>query len=348
MSRSDRFLKACRMEAVDTVPIWLMRQAGRYMPEYRALRAKHSMLEMIHTPDLAAEVTLQPVKAFDLDAAIIFADILPLADSLGLGLDFVEGVGPRFQNPLSSPEDIQRLAPPDVRESLKGTLTAISKVRKELDQTVPLIGFAGAPYTLASYMLEMKSEDRVAEALKFAEQEPSAWSHLMEILAHGTVDYLRAQVEAGAQALQLFDSWAGQLPPDRYRALAAPWTRYIFEGLSDLDCPLIHFATGSRGIFPELVRAGGTVLGVDESLPLRDARTLTRDRVALQGNLPPTLLADGTTEEIHDEARLCIQSMADRNGYIFNLGHGVLKHTDPARVRDLIQFVHETQPNPGT
>lgn len=341
MSRADRFLNACQGKKVDTTPVWYMRQAGRYMAEYRTLRKKYSLLEMVHNPELATEVTLQPVNAFDVDAAIIFADILPIADALGLGLEFIEGEGPHFKKPIRTAKDVEMLPKADVKESLKGTIEAIKLTRKELDGKVPLIGFAGAPFTLASYMIDGPYPNRLGNTMAFATQVPDAWAILMETLTKITIEYMKAQHKAGAQALQLFDSWAGELSPMQYKQYVHPYSKEIFTKLKSTKIPLIHFSTGSEDILESLQSAGGTVMGVDHDLPLAEARKMTGDNIPLQGNLCPELLAEGTWREVQAAARSCLKNMGTRRDYIFNVGHGIQKETDPKRVKDLTDYVHK-------
>ncbi len=339
--RNDRFLRACRREPVDVTPIWLMRQAGRYMAEYRALRARYSILEMIKTPELAAEVTLQPIHAFDLDAAIIFADILTLLEAMGLPLDFVSGEGPVLSRPVRRDDDVRALAVPEPDEKLAFTLEAIRRVRRELDGRLPLIGFSGAPFTLACYAIEGGSSREFLHTRRFMYEQSRAWHALMEKLADGITRYLRAQAEAGAQALQLFDSWVGLLGPADYREYVLPHTQNIFEGLRDLDAPLIHFGTGTAGLLPLLREAGGSVIGVDWRIDLDAAWRLVGEEVAVQGNLDPMLLACGAPEQICAQADRILAQAAGRPGHVFNLGHGILKITPPEHVAALIDHVHK-------
>jgi uroporphyrinogen decarboxylase len=340
MSRSSRFLDACAGRMPENTPVWFMRQAGRYMPEYRALREKYSILEMIRNPELATEVTLQPIHAFEVDAAIIFSDILPLVDAMGLGLDFIAGEGPRFARPIQGPADLDRLRTPSAAEDLAPTLEAISMTRKALNGTVPLIGFSGAPFTLACYAIQGEGGNRFERAQSFLGEHPAAWHRLMDLLADTVLDYLLLQAEHGAQALQLFDSWAGLLTPEQYREFVHPYSARILQGLEALDIPRIHFGTNSPNIYTSLGAAGGTVLGVDRDLSLSEARALT-PRVALQGNLSPQLLADGAWEDVTAATDRILEEMRSFPGHIFNTGHGILKQTDPDRVRRLTDYVHE-------
>ena len=335
-----RFLRACRREPVDVTPIWLMRQAGRYMAEYRALRERYSILEMIKTPELAAEVTLQPIHAFDLDAAIIFADILTLLEAMGMPLDFVSGEGPVLGRPVRHADDVRALTAPDPEEKLAFTLEAIRMVRRELEGRLPLIGFSGAPFTLACYAIEGGGSREFLHTRRFMYEQPRLWHAWMEMLAKAIADYLRAQVEAGAQALQLFDSWVGLLGPRDYREFLLPHTHRILDGLRDLNVPLIHFGTGTAGLLPLLREAGGDVIGVDWRIDLDAAWRLLGDRVAVQGNLDPVLLACAPLDRIRAGADHILAQAANRPGHIFNLGHGVLKTTPPEHVAALVEHVH--------
>ena len=342
-----RFIRACRRLPVDTTPIWLMRQAGRYMAEYRDLRAQHSMLEMIRSPELAAEVTLQPIHAFDLDAAIIFADILPPLIGMGLSLDFVKGTGPVIHNPIRSRADVEKLATPPAEEWLGSTLEAIEIVVRELEsRKLPLIGFAGAPFTLASYAVEGGGSKDYARTKALMYSDPEAWHMLMEKLSAVQADYLLRQVEAGAAALQVFDSWAGlALGKDTYNRFVAPYNTRLFTELEQTGVPVVNFSTGTFPYLEDVAACGGDVIGVDFRMPLGDAwRKIGYDR-AIQGNLDPmTLLAPwpdlkAAIDRVLDEA-------AGRPGHIFNLGHGLFKETPVDAVRRLVDYVHERAGQP--
>jgi uroporphyrinogen decarboxylase len=318
-----------------------MRQAGRYMSEYRALRKRYSILEIIKTPDLATEVTLQPINAFELDAAIIFADILPVLQGMGLDLEFVKGDGPVIHNPLRTAADVTALAVPPAEEILGFTLEAIKQVRQELAGRVPLIGFSGAPFTLASYAIEGGSSRNYLRAKSLMYNQPQVWHTLMEKLATVVGDYLRAQAAAGAQTLQLFDSWVGALSPADYREHVLPHSRRVIEiAKSEADVPLIHFGTDTAGILPLIREAGGDVIGVDWRIDLAEAWTTLGDEVAVQGNLDPVLLF-APIPEIQKQAAHILDSVSDKPGHIFNLGHGILKQTPVTHVAALVDFVHE-------
>jgi uroporphyrinogen decarboxylase len=326
---------------VDTTPIWLMRQAGRYMPEYRQLREQHTLLELIKTPELACAVTLQPVNAFALDAAIIFADILPPLEGMGLDLTFAAGEGPVIGNPVRTAADIARLCAPPPEEALGFTLDAIRLARAELDtRGLPLIGFSGAPFTLATYAVEGGGSRNHARVKGLMMGEPYLWKRLMTKLSEVVGAYLLAQARAGAQALQLFDSWAGQLAPNDYREYVAPYTRHAIAIAREARVPIIHFATNTSGMLEELRDAGGDVIGVDWRIELDSARHRLGAKVALQGNLDPVALL-APWESLKPRAQRVLDQIGRSAGYIFNLGHGVLPQTPVENVRRLVEYVHE-------
>jgi uroporphyrinogen decarboxylase len=338
---TSRFLRVCRREVVDATPIWLMRQAGRYMPEYRKLREQHTLLELIKTPELACAVTLQPVNAFALDAAIIFADILPPLEGMGLDLTFAAGEGPVIGNPVRTAADIARLRTPAPEEALGFTLEAIRLVRAELDtRGLPLIGFSGAPFTLAAYAVEGGGSRNFERVKALLMGEPDLWKQLMTKLSEVVGAYLLAQARAGAQALQLFDSWAGQLAPGDYREYVAPYTRRAIATAREAGVPIIHFGVNTSGMLEEMRDAGGDVIGVDWRIELSDARRRLGDDLALQGNLDPVALL-APWESLKPRAQHILDQMAGHAGYIFNLGHGVLPQTPVENARRLVEFVHE-------
>ncbi len=339
----SRFLRAVNRLPVDTTPIWLMRQAGRYMAEYRALREKYTILEMIKSPELACEVTLQPIKAFDLDAAIIFADILPPLEGMGLSLEFVKGEGPVLHNPLRTAEDVERLRVLPPEETLHFTLDAIRLARTELDMRgIPLIGFSGAPYTLASYAIEGGGSRNHARVKALMMNEPQIWQRLMNKLSTVVGQYLKTQAAAGAQVLQLFDSWVGQLSPYDYQQYVLPYTQKAIAIAKQADVPIIHFGTGTAGMLELIKEAGGEVIGVDWRIPLSEAWRRLGNNVAIQGNLDPiTLLADW--DALRQRAQYVLDEAAGKVGHIFNLGHGILPQTPVDNVRRLVDFVHEYQ-----
>jgi uroporphyrinogen decarboxylase len=344
---NDRFLNACRRERTDCTPVWLMRQAGRYMPEYRAIKAKFpSMLDMVKDPAVAAEITLQPIKAFDLDAAIIFADILTILEGMGLKLEFIKGEGPLIHNPVRTVADVDRLTVKPPRETLSFTLEAIGLVKRELGGRLPLIGFSGAPFTLACYAIEGGASRDFVRTKTLMYGEPVLWRRLLEKLAWAIGAYLRAQVEAGAHAIQVFDSWVGALSPADYREHVLPYSmKAIHIAREKSDVPVIHFGTGTAGLLPLLREAGGTVIGVDWRIGLREAWTLAGSDIAVQGNLDPVVLFSPVAH-IKQQAARVLDEAGRRPGHIFNLGHGILEHTPVDHVRALVDFVHEYSARP--
>lgn len=337
----SRFLKACRRESVDRTPVWLMRQAGRYMPEYCQLRQQYSILEIIKTPELARDVTLQPIDAFDLDAAIIFADILPPLQGMGLELDFVKGEGPVIYNPIRTQADVARLKTPPPSEALHFTLSAIRLTRQALDpRGIPLIGFSGAPFTLAAYAIEGSGSKNHERVKTFMMNQPDAWDELMTKLAMVAGEYLLAQAQAGAHVLQLFDSWVGQLSPQDYRQYAAPYSKRALEIASGAGVPIIHFGTNTNGMLTDIRDAGGDVIGVDWRIDIDHAARILGDGVAIQGNLDPIALF-AEWDALKSRAAMVLDKMRGRDGHIFNLGHGILPGTPVDNVRRLVDFVHE-------
>ena len=336
------FLRACRRLPVERTPIWLMRQAGRYMPEYRAIRERHGILDIIRTPELAAEVTMQPVRAFGLDAAIIFADILPPLVGMGLDLEFSDGAGPRIRNPIAEPRDVDRLGTPPAEETMPHTLTAIRMAVQELEASgTPLIGFAGAPFTLASYAVEGGTSKSFAKVKALMYGEPSAWKRLMTRLVTVQVDYLRAQADAGAEALQVFDSWVGiALGLEDYRRFVRPYNAMLFEGLKDAGVPVIHFSTGTSFYIEEVAREGGDVISVDWRRPIDEAWKAIGYERAIQGNLDPAVLL-APWRELRHQIHGVLDRVAGRPGHIFNLGHGILPNTPVDNVRRLVECVRE-------
>jgi uroporphyrinogen decarboxylase len=336
---NDRFLRACRRQPVDATPVWFMRQAGRYMAEYRALRAQYSMLELCHTPELAAEVTLQPIRRFPLDAAIIFSDLLLPLQPLGLPFDFIKGEGPQVERPVRSETDVAALSRFDPRERLSATLDAIRLVKAELDGLVPLIGFAGAPFTLASYAIEGGHSNHYAHTKALMYGNPRAWHQLCSLLAETAAEYLVAQVEAGADVVQLFDSWVGALGPADYREFVLPHSRHIFDRLKATGVPTIHFGTGTTTLLSLMAEAGGDVVGADWRIPLDEAWNLIGHDRAIQGNLDPTLLL-GPEDRMFAAADDVLRRAGGRPGHVFNLGHGILPGTPVERVDVLASHVH--------
>jgi uroporphyrinogen decarboxylase len=338
--KNNRFLKACRREPVDVTPVWFMRQAGRYMPEYRAIRQKYSLLEICAQPDLATEVTLQPVNRIEVDAAILFSDLLLPLEPMGLPFDFIKGEGPQIERPIDTEADIDRLKHFEPRESLAHVLTAIGQIRRELDGRVPLIGFAGAPFTLASYAIEGGHSNNFAKTKALMYGHPEAWHRLCEKLAAVVGDYLVAQIEAGVDAVQVFDSWVGTLNKADYREFALPHTKRIFERIGN-RVPTIHFGTGTATILDDIRDAGGDVIGADWRIAIDDAWDRIGEDHAIQGNLDPTLLL-GPTARMLRQAEEILRLVGTRPGHVFNLGHGILPSTPVEHVQMLAQFVHST------
>jgi uroporphyrinogen decarboxylase len=337
---NDRFLRACRRQPVDATPVWFMRQAGRYMAEYRAVRASHSLLEICKTPELAAEVTLQPVERFGVDAAILFADILLVLEPLGAGLEFVGGDGPTLRSPVTSADDVDRLRDFDVATELGFVVESVRTIVARLDGRVPLIGFAGGPFTVASYLIEGGHSRNFVATKRLMYAEPQAWHRLLARLASITAEYLRLQVAAGADAVQLFDSWVGALSPQDYRRFVLPHARAILGPLAALGVPVIHFGTQTAALLPDMRCAGGDVIGVDWRIDLVEAWDRLGPEVAVQGNLDPVALL-APWPFLADAARGILAGVAGRRGHVFNLGHGILPETPPQAVADLVKLVHD-------
>jgi uroporphyrinogen decarboxylase len=315
-----------------------MRQAGRYMAEYRALRQRYSLLDICRAPDLATEVTLQPVQRIEVDAAILFSDLLLPLEPMGLPFDFVKGEGPQIESPIDQASDIDRLRVFEPRAELSHVLQAIRQIQVELAGRVPLIGFAGAPFTLASYAIEGGHSNNFAKTKSLMYGHPEAWHRLCEMLATIVSDYLLAQIEAGVDAVQIFDSWVGTLADADYREFALPHTRRIFEAVGS-RVPTIHFGTGTATILEALRDAGGDVIGVDWRIPIDQAwERIGVDR-AVQGNLDPTLLL-GPTARMFGQVDDVLERVGGRPGHIFNLGHGILPSTPVEHVQVLAQYVH--------
>jgi uroporphyrinogen decarboxylase len=337
---SSRFLDACRRLPVDRTPVWFMRQAGRYMPEYRAIRARHSLLEICAQPELAAEVTLQPVRALGVDAAILFADILLPLIPMGIDLEFAAGEGPLIHNPIRAAGDVAGLRPVEARESLGHVLAAVRLVRRELEGGTALIGFAGAPFTLASYLIEGSSSRSFLKTKRLMYGDPTTWHALMSKLARVVADYLAAQVEAGAQAVQLFDSWAGALSPEDYQEYALPHSRRVLASLAATGVPLIHFGTDTANLLPLMAQAGGDVIGLDWRTPLDWGWEQVGADRAVQGNLDPAALF-APRPELERRVRRVLEQAGGRPGHIFNLGHGIWPETPVENVRAVVEMVHE-------
>ncbi len=343
--KNDRFLRALRREPVDATPVWLMRQAGRYLPEYLATRKQAgSFMGLATNPELACEVTLQPLRRYDLDAAILFSDILTIPDAMGLGLSFAEGEGPRFARPIRSHADIEKLFVPDMAKELRYVMDAVSLIRKELNGSVPLIGFSGSPWTLACYMIEGGGSDNFSKIKAMALNDASALHRLLSIVTDSVIAYLGAQRAAGAQALQVFDTWGGVLSPHMYREFSLRYLQRIAAELPRGEgadkTPLILFGKGNAPYLEELADTGAEGIGVDWLVSLEEARRRTQNKVALQGNLDPvTLYAD--PDGIRREVKRTLDSYGKGPGHIFNLGHGMSPDMNPDHVKVLVDAVHE-------
>lgn len=310
------------------------------MPEYRKLKEKYAFLEMVKTPDIATEITLQPVEAFNVDAAIVFQDILPILEPMGLKLEYIGGAGPVIHNPVRTQADVESLAVRPAAEAMDFATTAIRQVRRALDGSVPLIGFSGAPFTLVCYAVEGGASRDYRHAKGLMYEQPETWRQLMEKMSAAVGDYLQAQAAAGAQALQLFDSWAGALSPGDYAEYVLPHTRHAIDMVAETcDVPVIHFGTGTSGILSLMKRAGGDVIGVDWRIGLDEAWNRLGADVAVQGNLDPTALF-APVPVIERQAARILDSVRGRPGHIFNLGHGILQHAPVDHVAALVDFVH--------
>jgi uroporphyrinogen decarboxylase len=334
----DRFLRACARLPVDCTPVWFMRQAGRYLPEYRALREATDILELCRTPDLAAEVTLQPLRRMPLDAAVLFSDIMVPLAAVGVDVRIEPGTGPIVAEPIRSAADVGRIPALEPERDEPYVLEAVRILRKEV--SVPLIGFAGAPFTLASYLIEGGPSRDHARTKAFMLEEPEAWGLLMGSLGALTLTHLRAQVEAGAQAVQVFDSWAGALDPDDYTHFVLPAMRDVFSGLAELDVPRIHFGVGTSELLTLMRDAGADVVGVDWRVPLHRAWEWIGYDVAVQGNLDPAACL-APWDVVEAKALAVLRRAAGRPGHVFNLGHGVLPATAPETLERLVDLVHE-------
>ncbi len=333
------FLKALRGERSPETPIWLMRQAGRYLPEYRALREGNTMLQMVMTPELACEVTLQPLRRFALDAGIIFADILTPLIGMGAQLEFRKGEGPVIDNPVRTRADVDRLRVPHPAESVGYTLEAIKLVVRELGGRIPLIGFCGAPFTLASYLIEGQSPGDLQHTKALMVGESETWHVLQSKLTELSAEYLLAQVEAGCEALQIFDSWLGYVGPREYDLFVEPYLRSLVEQVrSRTDVPIVFFATGVAGLLPRLAKLNVSAFGVDWRISLAQARGLLGRELALQGNLDPQILT-GDWAYVESSVRAILEDAGDIKSHIFNLGHGILPHTPVENVERLVALV---------
>ncbi len=343
--RDSVFMRACRREAVPYTPIWLMRQAGRYMQEYREVRARMSFLELCKTPALAAEVTVTAAERLGVDAAIIFADILLIIEPMGLQLEFSKGEGPVIHNPVRSAADVDRLREVEDVAALSFVFDAIRETRGALRGDLPLIGFAGAPFTLASYIVEGGASKNYVHTKSLMYNDSGAWHGMMSLISRALIKYLNAQIEAGAQALQLFDSWVGALSPDDYREYVLPHTRKVISGVNS-GTPVIHFGTGTSALLELLREAGGNVIGLDWRVRLDEGWKRVGHDVAVMGNLDPVALF-ANQEQLRAQAKLILDQAGGRPGHIFNLGHGILPETPVENVIALVEAVHEFSQKSG-
>lgn len=333
------FMRACRREPTPYTPIWLMRQAGRYMHEYRELRSKVGFLELCKTPSLAAEVTVTAAERLGVDAAIIFADILLILEPMGIDLEFTRGDGPVIHNPVRTSNDVDRLREFEEAQELDFVYEAIRQTRASLPANVPLIGFSGAPFTLASYVVEGGSSKNYIHAKTLMYNDPGAWHAMMSLMSRGLISYLNAQIEAGAQVVQLFDSWVGCLGPTDYVRYVLPYTRSVIAGIKR-GTPVIHFGTGTASLLEAMREAGGDVIGLDWRVRLDQGWNRVGRNLGIMGNLDPVaLFAD--QKHIREQARQILEQAAGRPGHIFNLGHGILPNTPVENVIALVDDVHE-------
>ena len=343
--KNDRFLRALSKQPIDRTPIWIMRQAGRYLPEYRATRARAgSFMTLCTTPDLACEVTMQPLARFDLDAAILFSDILTIPDAMGLGLTFTEGEGPRFTRPIQTEADVKRLAVPDPERELRYVMDAVRVIRRELQGRVPLIGFSGSPWTLATYMVEGGGSKEYAKIKGMLYGRPDLMHHVLSVVADAVTQYLNAQIRAGAQAVMIFDTWGGVLTPRDYQTFSLDYMARIVNGLQRENegrkVPVLLFTKGGGQWLERIAATGCDGVGLDWTVDIGDVRRRVGDEVALQGNMDPSMLYAGP-ERIREEVASILAGYGKGSGHVFNLGHGIHQHIDPENVKVLVDSVHE-------
>ena len=335
----SRFMKAVRREPVDTTPVWIMRQAGRYLPEYMAVRNKVTFIELCKTPELACEVTVTARNILGTDAAILFADLLPILEPMGIDLEYVKGEGPVIHNPLQEPGAVDRLTALESVDVLDYVFQAVRLIRSELPADIPLLGFAGAPFTLASYCIEGGGSKNYVHTKKLMYNDIGAWNALMSKLVDSVSIYLKAQIDAGCQAVQVFDSWAGCLSPADYQTYVLPHTKRLIESVQD-HAPVINFLTGNPALLPLQRQAGGTVMGVDWRIQLNDAWDIFGPEFAVQGNLDPVSIY-AELPVLKERIKSVLDSVKGRNGHIFNLGHGVMPDMSPEHVKAVVDYVHE-------
>jgi len=343
--KNDRFLRALLKQDVDVTPVWMMRQAGRYLPEYREVRAQAGdFMSLCQNPELACEVTLQPLRRYALDAAILFSDILTIPDAMGCGLYFAQGEGPRFMKPVQTPADVEALEVINAEKDLGYVLDAVRLIRKELNGSVPLIGFSGSPWTVATYMVEGGSSKEFAIIKSMMMNTPTVMHELLEKLALSVIDYLNAQIDAGVQAVQIFDTWGGALSAHAYREFSLAYMNKIVAGLNrekdGQKIPVILFTKNGGHWLEAIVESGCDCIGLDWTMPINEARARVGDRVSLQGNMDPAVLY-GDASAIRREVGLILEQFGHGNGHVFNLGHGIHQHVNPDHVTAFVDAVHE-------
>jgi uroporphyrinogen decarboxylase len=346
--KNDVFLRALMCQSVPRTPVWIMRQAGRYLPEYREVRGQAGdFMSLCRNPELACEVTMQPLRRYKLDAAILFSDILTVPDAMGLGLHFIAGEGPKFKEPVQSADAIRNLRVPDVEQKLSYVFEAVRTIRRELNGEVPLIGFAGSPFTVGTYMVEGGSSREFPTIKALAKESPDVLDHLMNIVAETTIEYLNGQIEAGAQAIQIFDTWGAALEGDDFRRFSLASMQKIIDGLirekDGQKIPVILFTKGAGPLLADLAETGCDALGVDWTTDLATAREYVGDKVALQGNLDPATLRE-SPEVIRQGVADTLESYGKGPGHVFNLGHGITPDIDPDHLGALVDAVHELSP----
>ena len=343
--KNDRFLRALLRQDVDVTPVWMMRQAGRYLPEYREVRAQAGdFMSLCQNPELACEVTLQPLRRYALDAAILFSDILTIPDAMGLGLYFEQGEGPKFKNPVQTPDAVEALDVVDTEKDLGYVLDAVKLIRRELNGSVPLIGFSGSPWTVATYMVEGGSSKEFARIKSMMMNTPAVMHELLDKLAESVTGYLNAQIRAGVQAVQIFDTWGGALSAHAYREFSLAYMKKIVAGLirehDGQKIPVILFTKNGGHWLEQIVESGCDCVGLDWTIPINEARARVGDKVSLQGNMDPAVLY-GDDASIRKEVGLILEQFGSGNGHVFNLGHGIHQHVNPDRVTAFVDAVHE-------
>jgi uroporphyrinogen decarboxylase len=343
--KNDRFLRALLRQDVDVTPVWMMRQAGRYLPEYRAVREKAGdFMSLCQNPELACEVTLQPLRRYALDAAILFSDILTIPDAMGLGLYFAAGEGPKFRKPVQTPADVEAIDVVDTEKDLGYVLDAVRLIRRELNGSVPLIGFSGSPWTVATYMVEGGSSKEFARIKSMLMNTPEIMHQLLEKLAQSVIGYLNAQIVAGVQAVQIFDTWGGALSSHAYQEFSLSYMKKIVAGLireqDGRKIPVILFTKNGGHWLEAIAESGCDCIGLDWTLPINEARARVGDQVSLQGNMDPAVLY-GKPDAIRKEVGLILEQFGNGNGHVFNLGHGIHQHVNPEHVTAFVDAVHE-------